>query len=144
MRFRKYLIAAVLAVLPLATAAAQMRKIYLDPHREFTPYFTAALQKKKVPVTVTEDRTQADYMARFQINTNNGSIYEGITRQLQFGMYNAGASARVTMSIIDVKSKDVVFSYTCQKSNRYSGNDPNTINSVAECLAKHWSNSLEK
>ena len=134
MRFRKYLIAAVIAILPLATAAAQMRKIYLDPNREFTPYFSAALQKKKVPVTVTVDPTQADYTAKFQINTDHGSIYEGITRQLQFGIYNANASARVTMSIIDVKSKDVVFSYTCRKSNRISGNDPSTITSVAECL----------
>ena len=144
MRFRKYLIAAVIAILPLAAAAAQMHTIFLDPNRAFTPYFTAALQKKKVPVTITEDPNQADYMARFQMNTDHGSIYEGITRQLQFGIYNANASAQVTMSIIDVKSKDVVFSYTCRKSNRISGNDPRTITSVAECLAKHWSNSLEK
>jgi len=144
MRFKTFLIAGLAAVLPLATAAAQMRKIYLDPNRAFTPYFTAALQKKDVPVTVTVDPTQADYTARFQMSTNHGSIYEGITRQLQFGMYNANASARVTMSIIDVKSKDVIFSYTCRKSNRYSGNDPSTITSVAECLAKHWKKSLEK
>jgi hypothetical protein len=131
-------------MLPLAAAAAQMHKIYLDPNRAFTPYFTAALQKKKVAVTVTVDPTQADYTARFQMSTNHGSIFEGITRELQSGMYNAGASNRVTMSIIDVKSKDVVFSYTCRKPNRYSGNDPSTINSVAECLAKHWKDSLEK
>jgi hypothetical protein len=144
MQFRKYLIAAVIAMLPLAAAAAQMHKIYLDPNRAFTPYFTAALQKKKVPVTVTVDPAQADYTARFQMSTNHGSIFEGITRELQYGMYNAGASNRVTMSIIDVKSKDVAFSYTCRKPNRYSGNDPSTINSVAECLAKHWKDSLGK
>ena len=144
MRFRKYLIAAVIAMLPLVAAAAQMHTIFLDPNRAFTPYFTAALQKKKVPVTITEDPTQADYMARFQVNTDNGSIYEGITRQLQFGLYNSGASAQVTMSIIDVKSKNVIFSYTCRKPSRYSGNNPSVITSVAECLAKHWSSSLEK
>jgi hypothetical protein len=144
MRFRTYLIAAVVSMLSLAAAAAQMHKIYLDPNRPFTPYFSAALQKKKVPVTVTIDPDQADYMAKFQVNTDNGSIYEGITRQLQYGLYNAGASARVTMSIIDVKSQDVIFSYTCQKPSRYSGNNPSVITSVAECLAKHWGDTLGK
>ncbi|MGC1781424.1 MAG: hypothetical protein WA708_02790 [Acidobacteriaceae bacterium] len=144
MRVKTYLVAGALAMLPMAVVAQQTRKIYLDPHRQFTPYFTAALQKKNVPVTVTVDPTQADYKAKFQINTNNGSVVEGIMRGMNTGMYNAGASARVTMSIIDVKSGDVVFSYTCSKSNRYSGDDPSTINSVAECLAKHWKSRLEK
>ena len=144
MRFRTCLIAALASMLPLAPAAAQMHKIYLNPNREFTSYFSAALQKKKVPVTVTLDPTHADYTARFEISTDNGSIFEGISRQLQYGMYNAGASARVTMSIIDVKSKDVVFSYTCQKPSRYNGDNPSVITSVAECLAKHWGSSLQK
>jgi hypothetical protein len=144
MNFKTFLVAGVLAILPIGAVAQQTRKIYLDPNRAFTPYFTAALQKKKVPVTVTVDPNQADYKANFRLNTNNGSIVEGITRAMNTGMYNAGASAQVTMSIIDVKSKNVVFSYTCRKPNRYSGDDPSTITSVAECLAKHWKNSLTK
>lgn len=144
MRFKAFLVAGVLIMLPIAAVAQQMRKIYLDPNRAFTPYFTAALQKKKVPVTVTVDPNQADYKANFRMNIDNGSVVEGITRAMNYGLYNAGASNQVTMSIVDVKSKDVVFSYTCRKPGRYSGDAPSIITSVAECLAKHWKSSLTK
>ncbi|HTS57317.1 MAG TPA: hypothetical protein VMH03_07210 [Terriglobales bacterium] len=36
-------------------AAAQQKKVYLEPDNGFSAYFSAALQKKKVPVTVTTD-----------------------------------------------------------------------------------------
>lgn len=143
MRFRSSVVLAILLVFPVLVAAQQTRKVYLDPNDYFSAYFSSALQKKKVPVTVTMDRKQADYTVRFLTDNNNGSFIEGITRAMNNGgMYNAGASSQVTISVVDVRSKDVVFSYTCRKPNRYSGDDPSTITSVAECLAKHWKNSL--
>lgn len=137
-------VAALLLILPAVVAAQQGSKIYLDPNDSFSSYFSAALQKKKVPVTVTVDPNKADYTVKFQTNNSNGSVIEGITRAMNTGMYNAGASGQVTMSIIDVQSKDVVFSYTCRKPNRFSGDDPSTATSVAECLAKHWKDKLTK
>jgi hypothetical protein len=145
MQWKKCLITAVLGLFSLAAVAAPMHKVYLDPGSPFSSFFASALQKKKVPVTVTVDPTRAEYSITFQINNDNGSVIEGITRAMNNGgLYNAGASGQVTMSIMDIKSKDIVFTYTCRKSSRYNGDSPSTTASVAECLAKHWKNSLEK
>ena len=46
------------------------------------------------------------------------------------------------MSIVDEKTKDVVFSYTCQKQSQYQNASSALNTSVAECLAKHWKDSL--
>jgi len=50
---------------------------------------------------------------------------------------DSGAWDRVSMTVIDSKSKDMVFSYTCQKGG-------GRLESVAQCLAKHWKDQLEK
>ena len=75
-----YLRVAVIGVLLALTslvAAQAKKKIYLDPDSTFSPCFSAALQKKKVPVTVTMDPKQADCTALFQAKNKNGSIVEG-------------------------------------------------------------------
>jgi len=42
------------------------------------------------------------------------------------------------MTIVDTKSKDVVFSYTCKKQSQNMDTSSAFATSVAECLAKHW------
>jgi len=143
MRFRSVVITGILLALPVVVAAQPMRKVYLDPNSSFSAFFAAALQKKKVPVTVTVDPRRADYMAHFQVNNSHGSVIEGVTREMNNGLYNSGASGRVTLTIVDRKSKDVVFSYTCRKPSRFNANDPSVTSSVAECLAKHWKSAMQ-
>jgi len=46
------------------------------------------------------------------------------------------------MSIVDTKTKDVVFSYTCKKTSQNMGASSALATSVAECLAKHWKDNL--
>jgi hypothetical protein len=46
------------------------------------------------------------------------------------------------MTIVDAKSKDVVFSYTCRKSTQNLDASSALATSVAECLAKHWKENL--
>ena len=55
---------------------------------------------------------------------------------LMTGIYMSGAYERVSLSILERKSKNLVCSYTCQKGGRH-------MQSVAECLAKHWKDALE-
>jgi hypothetical protein len=133
---------AVLLLMLSTLAVAQQRKIFLDPNDKFSAYFSSALQKKSVPVTVTTDPGQADYTVQFQAKDSNGSVLQGITSAINEGWWNSGAFNEVSMSIIDVKSKDVAFSYTCKKYNQYTGKDSHMATSVAECLAKHWKNKL--
>jgi len=99
----------LLLVLSLSSlvAAQTGKKIYLDPDSRFSPYFSAALQKKKVPVTVTMDPKQADYMAQFQARDKNGSIIEGILSKLGQGNYDTRSYSEVVMTIVDEKTKDV-------------------------------------
>jgi hypothetical protein len=123
-------------------AAAQQKKVYLDPDNGFSAYFSAALQKKKVPVTVTTDPKQADYTAQFQAKDNNGSVLKGVLNTLGAGNYDNGSFNQVVMTIVDAKSKDVVFSYTCKKSSQYMDASSSLATSVAECLAKHWEKAL--
>lgn len=123
-------------------AAQNNQKIFLDPDNKFSAYFSSALQKKNVPVTVTTDPQQADYTATFQAKDSNGSVIQGIASAVNDGWWNSGAFNEVSMSIVNAKSKDVVFSYTCKKYNQYSGADQRMASSVAECLAKHWKSNL--
>jgi hypothetical protein len=131
----------LLAVSSLAYAQANS-KVYLDPEDPFSGYFSSALQKKNVPVTVTTDPAQAQYVVKFRANDSNGSLAQGISSAVTSGQYNSGAFNEVTVLVVDSKSKDQVFSYTCKKYNAYSGKDSRMASSVAECLAKHWKDKL--
>lgn len=126
-----------------ALALAQQRgKIYLDPDDEFSSYFSAALQKKKVPVTVTVDPKQADYTAQFQAKGSDGSVLKSVLSQIGAGTYNNNSFNEVVMTIVDTKSKNVTFSYTCRKQSQNLDASSALATSVAECLAKHWKENL--
>lgn len=130
----------LLPILFVATSGAQTTA-YLDPNSPFSPEFTAALQKKKVPVVVTTDPANAQYLVNFTLGNNQGSVVQGIASVLTTGNYETGAWDRATIQVVDAHSKDVVFSYTCKK---YSQNSGDPTKSVAECLAKHWKDQMGK
>jgi hypothetical protein len=132
-----------LALIVLLTASASIASaqtgrptVYLESKDEFANDFSAGVIRKNVPVTLTADRQQAGYIARFTWATNEGSKTQGIVTALMTGVYMNGAYERVSMSIIERKSKNLIYSYTCQKGGRH-------MQSVAECLAKHWKGSFE-
>jgi hypothetical protein len=134
----KPILALLLLVPTLAWSQAMSRpRIYVDPQNPFSDAFSAGVQKKQVPVTLTTDSTQSNYTVNLTTETDKGSKARGVTTALLTGVYNNGAWDRVSMTVIDSKSKDVVFSYTCQKGG-------GRMQSVAECLAKHWKDQLEK
>jgi hypothetical protein len=139
---RLAVIGLILAISSAAATQEQRKKIYLDPNNSFSAYFSAALQKKQVPVTVTMDPKQADYTAQFQAEDKNGSVIEGILSSLGQGNYDTRSINEVVMTVVDAKSKDVVFSYTCSKSSQYQNRSSALSTSVAECLAKHWKDNL--
>jgi hypothetical protein len=143
MYLRSLAVAALVLGLASTISAATKGKIYLDPDDQFSAYFSAALQKKKVPVTITTDPNQADYTAQFQARDNNGSLLKDVLSTLGAGNYNNNSSNEVVMTIINTKTKDVVFSYTCRKQSQYMDASSALATSVAECLAKHWKDNLK-
>jgi hypothetical protein len=110
--------------------------VYLESKDEFANDFAAGVIKKNVPVILTADRGKAGYVASFSWATNQGSKTQGVMTALATGIYMNGAYERVSMSITDRRSKDLVYSYTCQKGGRH-------MQSVAECLAKHWKEAFK-
>lgn len=142
MKLRRFAVIGVLVTLSTLLTAQARKKVYLDPDNSFSAYFSAAIQKKKVPVTVTADPKQADYAAQFQAKDQNGSIIGGVLNKLGQGNYDNRSYNEVVMTIVDEKTKDVVFSYTCQKQSQYQNAASGLSTSVAECLAKHWKDSM--
>lgn len=142
----KILVAASVTFVILVSATLYAQKgsrVYLDPHDGFSAYFSSAIEKKKVPVTVTTNPKLADYTVKFQAKNSNGSLVQAIESTVKNGSYDSGAFNEVSMSVTDTKTGDVTFSYTCRKYNKYGG-DATRADSVAECLAKHWKDKLSK
>jgi hypothetical protein len=130
------LIALLAVTASIVSAQTSHPTVYLESQDEFANDFSAGVVRKNVPVTITADRENAGYVARFTWATNEGSKTQGVMTALMTGVYMSGAYERVSMSIIERKSKNLVYSYTCQKGGRH-------MQSVAECLAKHWKTSFE-
>ena len=122
------LIVLLAASASFASAQTLHPTVYLESKDEFANDFAAGVIKKNVPVTLTADRREWA--------TNQGSKTQGVMTSLAWGIYMDGAYERVSMSITDRRSKDLVYSYTCQKGGRH-------MQSVAECLAKHWKEAFD-
>ena len=120
MRTRSVVVSGLLLLFPLLLAA-QQKKIYLDPNNDFSAYFSSAIHKKQVPVTVTTDPQQADYTAQFQAKASDGSLVDGILTAMGQGGDNIKSFNEVVMTIVDARSKDVAFSYTCRKVSQKHG-----------------------
>jgi hypothetical protein len=112
-------------------------KIYLNQNDEFSNAFAAGVEKKQVPVALVTDPAQAQYTVDFSHESNNGSKARGITTAVFTGVYADGSFERVSMKVVDVQTKEIVFSYTCTKGR-------GGIQPAAECLAKHWKQHLSK
>jgi hypothetical protein len=141
MRIRSIAVTGLLLLFPFLILA-QQKKIYLDPNDDFSAYFSSAIHKKKVPVTVTTDPQQADYTAQFQAKASDGTFLQGILSSLGQGGNDIKSFNEVVMTIVEARSKDVVFSYTCRKVSQNMGGSSALATSVAECLAKHWKDSI--
>jgi hypothetical protein len=133
--------AAIIVVLaaihaPGASAQTSYPTVFLESKDEFANDFSAGVIRKNVPVTLTADRQQAGYVARFTWATNEGSKTQGVMTALMTGVYMNGSYERVSMTVMERKSKNLVYSYTCQKGGRH-------VQSVAECLAKHWKEAFD-
>ncbi|HEX8817586.1 MAG TPA: hypothetical protein VF753_18995 [Terriglobales bacterium] len=144
MRSKSLVVIALILAFAASVHAQSKGKIYLDPDNSFSAYFSAAIQKKKVPITVTTDPAQADYTATFQGKAKDGSLLKDVLSTL--GATSGGnnnSSNEVVMTIVNAKTKDVAFSYTCRKQSQSYDASSALATSVAECLAKHWKDSLK-
>jgi hypothetical protein len=142
--FAQTLVASVLflAVLPPPVAAAQAestplpadaRLFIASMEGDFHEYLRDAILKKKVPVTVVEDRTQA----QFELTGYSGTRKSSTTQKLLLGKWRTDEQASI--QIADLESGEIVFAYSVDKPNSAHGK-----RSTAEACAKHVKETIER
>lgn len=120
-------------------AAAQQQqitpgsKVYVESMNGFETYITAALEKKKVPLTVVSDESLADYV----ITGNAEHLKAGWAKMVFMG--NIHSDEQASVSMVSTKTKEVVFAYAVNKKNTLHGQQTS-----AEACAKHLKEKMEK
>jgi hypothetical protein len=104
----------------------QGKKVYIEKMDGFETYLAAAFSKKKVPLVVTSNKDQADYV----INGTSEDNKAGWAKIVFMGNIHSDAAASITMT--DAKTGDVVFAYAVNKKSTMHGQQ-----TTAEACAKH-------
>jgi hypothetical protein len=108
--------------------------VWIDPTNPYANYLEAAVLKKHTPVTFTTKKESAQYIASLSEESKKGSVAKAIF----LGAAAGAGQNNMSLSVSDMHTGDIVFSYTCQKPRQKN------YQSTAECLAKHWTHFLEK
>jgi hypothetical protein len=132
-------------------------RVVIAPMGGFETYFAAAVREKKVPITLTLDKTSAQF---FVVSTDTeweGFVYgsSGAANWNRAGgtaAFGSGASStrglEASIMLIDAKSKDVVWAYEVHKSSHgsllFGTLGARGEQSVAEACAKHLGEYIEK
>ncbi len=108
-------------------------KVFISPlENGYHIYLAAAIQKKKVPVTVVLDKSKAD----FELSAVTESEKAGWAKML---FMSSGASKEeASFQLVNLKTATVVFGYNVHKSNSARGKQ-----SSAESCAKHLNEKIE-
>ena len=101
-------------------------KIYVEAADGFDTYLTAALQKKKVPVTVVTTKEKADY----ELDGVSDHQKAGWAKVVFLGQIHSDDQASV--KLVNLKTGEVVFAYAVNKKNTLHGKQ-----TAAEACAKH-------
>ena len=136
MRNRMMVILTFLGIVSVPCIAQKVEQpkplVWIDPANPDAGFLQASAQKKQVPVQFTNDKDKAQYIASVAETDTKGTALHGF--------YGIGHPDMVTfaLSVADAKTGTIVYSYTCKKAG-VRGQQ-----SAADCLAKHWADSLKK
>lgn len=108
-------------------------KIYIEAADGFDTYLTAALQKKKVSVSVVDEKGKADY----QLSGVSDHQKAGWAKTVFTGQIHSDEQASV--KLVDLKTGEVVFAYAVNKKNSLHGRQ-----TAAEACAKHMKEVVAK
>jgi hypothetical protein len=125
---RGLLLSTALCCLPLP-AQEQIpagSKVFVAPMDGFETYLKAALDQKKVPLTVVEDRDKAD----FEISGAADSQKAGAAKKII--MLDWRSKEQASIKVTNIKTSVVVFAYSVHKASSAHGK-----RSSAEACAKH-------
>ena len=106
-------------------------KLCIEGEQGFDTFLTAALNKKKVSVSVVGDCSKADYKVSAATQSDKASW----SRVVFLGQ--TGSNEEASMKVTDIKTSEVVFAYAVHKRNSVRGKQ-----SSAEACAKHLKDSV--
>lgn len=106
--------------------------VYIEPMNGFENYLAAALQRKKVQVTVVADRDAADFVI-----TGSAQHEKAGWAKVAF-QHNIHSDDQASISVINAKTSQVVFAYSVNKKNTWHGDQ-----TTAEACAKHLQAHIE-
>ncbi|HUI76049.1 MAG TPA: hypothetical protein VLX32_13955 [Candidatus Acidoferrum sp.] len=126
------------AFAPLAHAQNPNPKIYIAPQNGFESYLAGAFTKKNVPAQMVQTEEAADYiLSAAPVQQKPESAGGKIARCLFVYCAGIEGSQTASVSLIDAKTKAVVWAYNVRKSGS------SNFQSSAEACAKHLKNWLE-
>jgi hypothetical protein len=106
--------------------------VYLEPMDGFEHYLAAALQKKKVQVTIVTDRQAADFVI-----TGSAQHEKAGWAKVAF-QHDIHSDDQASISVVNAKTSAVVFAYAVNKKNTWHGDQ-----TTAEACAKHLQAHIE-
>jgi hypothetical protein len=106
--------------------------VYIEPMNGFENYLAAALQKKKVQVTLVADRAAADFVI-----TGSAQHEKAGWAKVAF-QHDIHSDDQASISVINTKTSAVVFAYSVNKKNTWHGDQ-----TTAEACAKHLQAHIE-
>lgn len=98
----------------------------------FDEYLKAAMQKKQVPLTIVENRADA----QFEITGHSDTQKAGTAKKLLLGSWRSNEQASI--QVANLETGDVAFAYSVNKKNSAHGK-----RSTAEACAKHLKEKIE-
>lgn len=106
--------------------------VYIEPMNGFENYLAAALQKKKVQVTLVADRSAADFVI-----TGSSQHEKAGWAKVAF-QHDIHSDDQASISVINTKTSAVAFAYSVNKKNTWHGDQ-----TTAEACAKHLQAHIE-
>jgi hypothetical protein len=107
-------------------------KIYIAPMGGFETYVKAAIEKKKVPVVIVEQRDAARFEISGTAESEKASTAKKIIR------LDWHSKEQASIRVTDIESSEVVFAYSVHKESSAHGKQ-----SSAEACAKHLKDAIK-
>lgn len=108
-------------------------KVFIAPMEDgFQDYLKAALQAKKVPVVVVDNKASADFEIAGHSETQKASAAKKVIR------WDWHSNEQASIQVTNLKTSEVAFAYSANKQSSAHGKK-----STAEACAKHLKEKIE-
>lgn len=120
---------ASIAAEPVIPAGA---KVYIAPMDGYETYLKAALEKKKVPIVVVDQREAAEYELSGDAESQKASTAKKVL------LWDWRSTEQASIKLTHLQSSEVVFAYSVHKASSAHGKQ-----SSAEACAKHLKEAVQ-